>query len=109
MDSDFWELVQSAEGIIVSPCSNFVLERAKNSFFLSRVRGLIRIFRVTPQHNAYAMCSAPARAGEGRGRKRRKGVHVPWPDCCRGVLVALGVGTIACCTRTVAAGGETKR
>jgi hypothetical protein len=34
MDSDFWELVQFAEGITVSLCSNFVLEHAKNSLSL---------------------------------------------------------------------------
>jgi hypothetical protein len=55
MDSYFWELVQSTEGITVSLCSNFVLERAKNSLPLSRVRGLIRIFRVTPQQGHWAM------------------------------------------------------
>jgi hypothetical protein len=50
MDSDFLELVQSAEGITVSQHSNCVLERAKNSLSLSltRVRGIIRIFRVSP-------------------------------------------------------------
>jgi hypothetical protein len=41
--------VQSAGRITVSLHSNCVLERAKNSLSLTRVRGSIRIFRVTPQ------------------------------------------------------------
>jgi hypothetical protein len=42
----FLGLVQFAKRIIATQRSNLVLERVKN--FLSRVRGIIRIFRVTP-------------------------------------------------------------
>jgi hypothetical protein len=43
--------VQSTGRIIVSQCTYSVFERVKNS--LSRVRGIIRIFRVTPQHREW--------------------------------------------------------
>jgi hypothetical protein len=46
MHSDFWKLMQSAEGITVSLRSYIVFDCVKSSH--SRVRGIARIFRVAP-------------------------------------------------------------
>jgi hypothetical protein len=52
MDSDLWELVPLTGRFIATFRPNTVSERVKNSLSLSlsRVRGTIRIFWVTPQH-----------------------------------------------------------
>jgi hypothetical protein len=47
--------------------SNLGLERAKNSLSLSRVRGIIRIFRVTPQQSSQPLCLHVNRGLERHG------------------------------------------
>jgi hypothetical protein len=76
--------VQSAEGITVSLYSNFVLERAKNSLSRARVRGLIQIFRVTPQQKVTRACRHGARVVTGEAAVSDEDKHTGMSACVVG-------------------------